>query len=184
MKILDISAGRRAVWFDKDHRDAIYVDIRPEVEPTVVADARALPAGIGADFDLIVFDPPHKNNAASGKMAHNYGHWTAEQIRDIVTGSAKEAHRVARPDALMAFKWNDHTRKLTSVLVWLSPWWEPLFGHGVSGQHRHGSMTSWVMLRRREGEPLALSHGQERAMNTRISRRWGKQTHTASSRRG
>src|SRR5689334_13017602 len=112
MKILDLSAGRRAVWFDKTHRDAIYVDIRPEVAPTFVADARALPAEIGEDFDLIVFDPPHKNNAATGKMAHNYGHWTAEQIKGIVIGSAREAHRVARPDALMAFKWNDHTRKL------------------------------------------------------------------------
>jgi 16S rRNA G966 N2-methylase RsmD len=72
------------------------VDIRPEVEAVhFVADARALPAEVGEDFDLILFDPPHKNNAATGKMAHNYGHWTAEQIRDIVTGSAKEAHRVA-----------------------------------------------------------------------------------------
>ncbi len=158
MKILDLSAGRRAVWFDKNHRDAIYIDIRPEVEPTLVADARALPADIGQDFDLIVFDPPHKNNAASGKMAHNYGHWTAEQIRDIVTGSAKEAHRVARPDALMAFKWNDHTRKLASVLTWISPWWEPLFGHGCAPQQRGRSTTSWVMLRRRqEAEPFALA---------------------------
>jgi hypothetical protein len=158
MKILDLSAGRRAVWFDKNHRDAIYVDIRPEVSPSIVADARSLPAEVGEDFDLIVFDPPHKNNGANGKMAHNYGHWTAEQIRDIVTGSAKEAHRVSKPDALMAFKWNDHSRKLQDVLIWLDPWWEPLFGHGVSGQHRHQSMTSWVMLRRRqEAELFALA---------------------------
>lgn len=158
MKILDLSAGRRAVWFDKNHRDAVYVDIRSEVKPTIVADARSLPAEIGVGFDLIVFDPPHKNNAASGKMSHNYGHWTAEQIRDIVTGSAREAHRVATVDGLMAFKWNDHTRKLSSVLTWISPWWEPLFGHGVSGQHRHASMTSWVMLRRRpDNETLTLT---------------------------
>lgn len=150
MKILDLSAGNRAVWFDKNHRDAVYVDVRPEVEPTIVADARSLPATVGDGFDLVVFDPPHKNNAASGKMTINYGHWTAEQIREIVTGSAREAHRVARPDALMAFKWNDHTRKLSSVLALIDPWWEPLFGHGVSGQHRHKSMTSWVMLRRRD----------------------------------
>lgn len=149
MKILDLSAGNRAVWFDKSHRDATYVDIRPEVDPTIVADARALPAELGDDYDLIVFDPPHKNNAASGKMTVNYGHWTAEQIRDIVVGTAREAHRVSRQDALMAFKWNDHSRKLSSVLTWIDPWWEPLFGHGVSGQHRGGSMTSWVMLRRR-----------------------------------
>lgn len=158
MKILDLSAGRRAVWFDKNYRDATYIDIRPEVAPTIVCDARSLPAEIGDGYDLIVFDPPHKNNAASGKMSHNYGHWTAEQIREIVIGSAQQAHRVSREDALMAFKWNDHTRKLQSVLVWLDPWWEPLFGHGVSGQHRHGSMTSWVLLRRRPNvETFALA---------------------------
>ena len=146
------------MWFDKDHRDATYIDIRPEVKPTLVADARALPAELGEDYDLIVFDPPHKNNAASGKMAHNYGHWTAEQIRDIVIGTAKEAHRIGCPDALMAFKWNDHTRKLSSVLAWISPWWEPLFGHGVSGQQRHKSMTSWVMLRwRNDVEQFSLA---------------------------
>lgn len=149
MKIIDLSAGNRAVWFDKNHRDAIYVDVRPEVGPTIVADARALPAEVEAGFDLVVFDPPHKNNAASGKMTINYGHWTAEEIRSIVAGTAQEAHRIAKPDALMAFKWNDHSRKLADILKLMDPWWEPLFGHGVSGQQRHKSMTSWVMLRRR-----------------------------------
>ena len=149
MKILDLSAGNRAVWFEKNHPDATYIDIRPEVGPCIVADTRSLPAEIGAGYDLIVFDPPHKNNGASGKMAHNYGHWTAEHIKDTVIGTAREAHRVARQDALMAFKWNDHTNKLSTALGWMSEWWEPLFGHGVTSQQRHKSMTSWVMLRRR-----------------------------------
>lgn len=161
MKIIDLSAGRRAVWFDKDHRDATYVDIRPEVEPTLVADARSLPADWEQQFDLVVFDPPHKNNGASGKMTHNYGHWTHAQIQEIVTGTAKEAFRIAKDDGLMAFKWNDHSLKLDTALAWLAPWWEPLFGHGVSGQHRHGSMTSWVMLRRRAMEIQTFDVGIE-----------------------
>lgn len=152
MRILDISAGRRGVWFDKNHRDAVYVDIRPEVEPTLVADSRKLPADMEQSFDLILFDPPHKNNGANGKMTYNYGHWTHAQIQEIVIGCAREGFRVAKPDGLMAFKWNDHGLKLDTALSWLAPWWEPLFGHGVSGQHRHKSMTSWVMLRRREME--------------------------------
>lgn len=157
MKIIDLSAGNRAVWFDKNYRDATYVDIRPEVKPQVVADARALPAKIGRGYDLVVFDPPHKNSAATGNMSiRNYGHWTAEQITSIVVGTALQAHRITRRDALMAFKWNDHTRKLSTVLMLMSPWWEPLFGHGVSGQQRHKSMTSWVMLRRRDLQRFAL----------------------------
>jgi hypothetical protein len=157
MKILDLSAGNRAVWFDKNHRDAVYVDVRPEVSPTVIADARSLPAEVGTEYDLIVFDPPHKNNGATGNMTKNYGHHTHDEIRRIVGEVAREAHRVSRPDALMAFKWNDHSLRLDTVLSLMSSWWEPLFGHGVSSQQR-SSMTSWVMLRRRTAaEPFALA---------------------------
>jgi hypothetical protein len=149
LRIIDLSAGNRAVWFDKTCPLATYVDIRPEVEPDVVADSRALPPAIGAGYDLVVFDPPHKNSAASGNMSKNYGHHTAEEITDIIRRTAAEAHRVTTPRGLMAFKWNDHTRKLSSVLPLLAPYWLPLFGHGVSHQQR-ASQTSWVMLLRSE----------------------------------
>jgi len=149
LRVLDLSAGNRAVWFNKRDPRATFVDCRGSVQPDVVADSRALPAEVGAAFDLVVFDPPHKNSGASGNMSRNYGHHTAEEITSIVSGTAREAHRVTRPGALMAFKWNDHTRKLASVLQLLSPFWEPLFGHGVSSQQR-ASQTSWVMLVRRD----------------------------------
>lgn len=155
LKILDLSAGNRAVWFDRDYRDAVYVDVRPEVRPTIVADATALPAEVGAGYDLVVFDPPHKNNGENGRMTRNYGHWTADDITRILIGTAREAHRVTRPDALMAFKWNDHTRRLAAVLGMMAPWWEPLFGHGARRQQRHATMTSWVLLRRRD-DPRAF----------------------------
>jgi hypothetical protein len=145
VKILDLSAGNRAIWFNKDHPCATFVDIRPIVGPDIVADSRALPADIGDGFSLIVFDPPHKNNAATGNMAKNYGHHTAAEIRSIVAETAKEAHRVAADDAVMAFKWNEHSRSLGVILSLMHPYWEPLFGHGVSHQQRG---TSWVMLRR------------------------------------
>jgi hypothetical protein len=146
MKILDVSAGNRAIWFDKSHRDALYIDVRPEVKPNIVADARALPAEIAGPFDLIVFDPPHENFGASGNMVRNYGHWTHAQIRGIVEGTGKEAHRVATVHGLRALKWSEHSIRLKTVLELLAPWWEPLFGHGVSHQQKG---TSWVMLRRR-----------------------------------
>lgn len=145
MKILDISAGNRAIWFDKAHPCATYVDVRPEVKPDFVADSRALPATVGDGYTLVVFDPPHKNNAANGNMARNYGHHTAAEIREIVAETAKETHRIAADNALMAFKWNEHSRTLTDILGLLAPYWEPLFGHGVTHQQRG---TSWVMLRR------------------------------------
>lgn len=146
IRVLDLSAGNRAVWFNKAHQSALYVDCRPEVKPDIVADTRALPIKSGDHFDLIVFDPPHKDNGASGNMARNYGHHRSHEIRDIIVKTAGEAFRVSAPKALMAFKWNEHSKSLKLVLGLLDPYWEPLFGHGVSHQ-QHG--TSWVMLRRR-----------------------------------
>jgi hypothetical protein len=147
MKILDVSAGNRAVWFDRRNPLATYLDIRPEVEPDIVADSRELPSIVGDGYDLIVFDPPHKNNGPLFRMSRSYGSFTAAEIEDTIRRTAAETHRVARPEALMAFKWNDHSRRLSSVLAMLEPFWVPLFGHGVCHQQRK-SQTSWVMLLR------------------------------------
>lgn len=68
-----------------------------------------------------------------------------------MSGTAREAHRVTRPDALMAFKWSSHGLKLSTPLGLLAPYWEPLFGHGVTAPTRRERMTSWVMLRRNSG---------------------------------
>lgn len=144
-----MSAGNRAVWFDKNYRDAIYCDIRPEVEPSIVCDTRKLPPEIGAGFDLVVFDPPHVNFGANSRKAKNYGHHTTDEIRQIIAESAREAHRVSRLDALMAFKWNDHDQRLEKVLALMATWWEPLFGHAVSRRTARVCHTQWVMLRRR-----------------------------------
>ncbi len=150
MKILDMSAGNRAVWFDKAYRDTTYIDCRPEVGPTFIADTRALPPEVGGGYDLIVFDPPHVNFGANANMSKTYGHHTTADIRSIIEGSAKEAHRVSRPDALMAFKWNNHSQSFTKVLNLMNPWWEPLFGHKTSIRTKFHSTTQWVLLRRRE----------------------------------
>ena len=150
MRIIDFSAGNRAVWFDKSYRDCLYVDCRESVNPDIVADTRNLPHNVGGNYDLVVFDPPHVNFGANAGMSKTYGHHTTSEIRDIIEGSAKEAHRITRPDALMAFKWNDHDQPFAKVLGLMKPWWEPLFGHVVSTRTKHSCSTQWVLLRRRE----------------------------------
>lgn len=150
VKILDLTAGNRAIWFDKAHTDVTFIDRRPEVAPDVVADSSALPAHVGDGYDLIVFDPPHKTNGAQFGMARSYGTSTIPEIHTLLSGAAKEAHRVSKTDALMAFKWNDHHNKLETALSYLTEWWEPLFGHGLRPQQRGKSNTSWVILKRRE----------------------------------
>jgi hypothetical protein len=147
LKILDLTAGSRGIWFEKTYPDAVFVDIRPEMKPDWVADSGALPFD-DSDFDLIVFDPPHVNSGANSNTTKCYGHYTAAQIRDFVLRASREAHRVSRADALMAFKWNDHDQKLGTILDLMKAWWEPLFGAKTSTRTKHSSSTQWIMLRR------------------------------------
>ncbi len=145
MKILDLSAGNRAVWFNKKHPLALYLDKRESVKPDIVCDTRNLPSGVGKDFDLVVFDPPHKNCGPNSNMSKSYGYHTTLEILDTIEKTAREAHRVTKQNALMALKWNTSDIKLKRVLD-LMPQWEPLFGHLTKDGPR--SQTYWVMLRR------------------------------------
>ena len=153
MKILDLSAGHRHIWFNTKHPLVTFLDRRPEVKPDIVCDTRHLPAEVGSGFDLIVFDPPHENCGPNGNMARNYGHSTRADIYDTIEGSAKEAYRVGKATTLMAFKWNDCGISLKKVIPLLeASGWEPLFGHGFPKSGRHKSETTWVMLMRRADE--------------------------------
>lgn len=152
MKILDMSAGYRHIWYDKNHPLVTFLDRRSETKPTIVCDTRSIPLEAGS-FDLIVFDPPHENSGAHTRMRATYGHSTREDIWSTVRGSALEAWRVAKPNALMAFKWNDCAKPLEKILPMLDGW-EPLFAHGLRMPGRHRTQTYWVMLRRLGFPPI------------------------------
>lgn len=158
MKILDLSAGGRAMWFDKSNPLVTFLDRRAEMNPTVVCDTRSIPEEVGTGFDLIVFDPPHENVGAKSDMAKRYGHSTRSDIVDTIRGSGKEAHRVSKSGALMAFKWNDHAFKLDRVLELLSPHWTPLFGTHLKnrGGSAAKSQSFWVLLLRKDHSAQAV----------------------------
>lgn len=151
MKILDLSAGNRAIWIQKDLDFVTFLDKRPETNPDIVCDTRDLPESVGKDFDLVVFDPPHLNFGKNSNMSKSYGHHTTEEIKETIALTAMEAFSVSKENALMAFKWNDHDISLDTALELLSPYWNPLFGHHM--RNRGGSdaksQSYWVMLLRR-----------------------------------
>lgn len=149
MLILDLSAGRRATWFVKQHDVVIHIDNQAEVKPDVVCSSLMLPFR-DHTFNFVVFDPPHVNLGGASKMAKRYSHMTTEDIRFLVLGTAQEARRVSKPNSLMAFKWNDHDTPLAKIFIFLEGFWEPLFGHSVSIRTRHSSNTYWAMLLRRD----------------------------------
>lgn len=149
MKILDATAGNRSIWFDPDHIDAIFMDIRPEVSPDIVGDCTKteFPSFY---FDLIVFDPPHvslsKNNI--GIFGEKYGRLPAKEIRDLVKNAFKEFHRILKNEGLVMFKWNDHDQKLPKILKLITNF-EALFGQKVSERSKHSSRTYWVCLKKK-----------------------------------
>lgn len=147
MKILDLSAGNRAIWYNKKHPLCTYLDKRESVNPDIVCDTRSIPESAGSGFDLVVWDPPHMNCGPNSNMSKCYGYHTTAEILDTIEQTAKEAHRVTGSKGLMAFKWNTHDIKLERVYK-LMPQWEPLFGHLTKDGPR--SQTYWVMFRRIE----------------------------------
>ena len=163
MKILDLSAGNRAIWFNRNHPNATYIDIRSEVNPDICCDSADLPFAAG-EFDLVVFDPLHKNFSGNIGFGRCYGPaQSMGDIRSTIKGTAREAWRVTGPNGLMAYKWSDADLKLTKVVGLLAPWWEPLFGHGHRPQQRQRGMTSWVMLMRTAGESNFALQGERAA---------------------
>tara|TARA_R100001198_G_scaffold24639_2_gene12875 strand:- start:394 stop:936 length:543 start_codon:yes stop_codon:yes gene_type:complete len=162
MKILDLSAGNRAIWIQKNLDFVTFIDKRPGTLPDFICDSREIPEKVGDKFDLVVFDPPHLNAGKSSNTSKTYGHHTTEEILDTVEKTAQEAHRVSRSEALMAFKWNDHDISLDRALELMSPYWNPLFGHHL--RNRGGasakSQSFWVMLIRRDEKTDPLNMKQ------------------------
>lgn len=146
MKILDLSAGNRAIWFNKNHPMATYLDKRVECKPTICVDTRDMTANVvGCGYDLIVWDPPHMNCGKKSNMSKVYGYHTTAEILDTIEKTGKRAWELTKPRALMALKWNNHDISLKRVFK-LLPWWEPLFGHLT--KDGPGSQTYWTMLLR------------------------------------
>ena len=151
MKILGLSAGNRAVWFNKTHPMALYLDKRPDVEPDIICNTNELPLEVGTNFDLVCWDPPHMNCGPNSNMSKSYGYHTTKEILETLELTGSEAWRVTKPNALMAFKWNNHDIKLDRVFKLLNKW-EPLFGHLTKDGPR--SQTFWVMFRRKNEDEI------------------------------
>ena len=143
--ILDACCGSRMFWFDKNHKDVIYIDNRQlnttlcdgrvlNVNPDVVMDFRDL-AYDDNSFHLVVFDPPHLIKAGeSSWLAKKYGKLNETWPFDIRQGFT-ECMRVLKPYGTLIFKWNEEQVSLKEVLDAIG--YKPLFGNRNSGTKTH-----------------------------------------------
>ena len=161
--VLDACCGSRMFWFDREHPDVIYGDIRSEtltvtdrsngnasgqrvicIDPDTLMDFRALPLEDGT-FKLVTFDPPHLKVAGPKSwMAAKYGKLSDDWRDDLRKGFA-ECFRVLASDGVLVFKWNETQIKISEILK-LTPI-QPLFGN-TSGRK---AGTHWMVFMKPRG---------------------------------
>jgi len=146
--ILDACCGGRMMWFDKNHPNVVYADVRQldevlcgthpfEVSPDIQSDFTDMPFP-DASFKLVVFDPPHLHKLGKNSwLAKKYGVLLPTWETDLKAGF-DECWRVLEPFGILIFKWNEVQVPLSKILS-LIPY-KPLFGHPTA---KHGK-TKWV----------------------------------------
>jgi ubiquinone/menaquinone biosynthesis C-methylase UbiE len=146
--ILDACCGSRMFWFDKENPNVLFADIRKEshtlcdgralhINPDVIHNFTNMPFPDNT-FKMVVFDPPHLDNAGKTSfMAKKYGNLLPTWEDDIRNG-LNECMRVVEPYGTVIFKWNEARITLNKVLSVIDH--KPLFGH-VTGKH---GRTIWM----------------------------------------
>jgi hypothetical protein len=171
MRILDATAGKREMWFNKRYPDVIYMDIRSEMKPDVVGDSTHTNFP-DKTFDLIIFDPPHYAFGKTGFMGKKYGSFSKQYIFDFIKDAFIEFNRILKDDGSVIFKWNTGMEKL-SIVLGLVRGFEPLFGQrGDSKRPAIGviqSETYWIYLRKGEIKQSLLSIVNDGVSETAIS---------------
>ena len=149
-KILDACCGSKMFWFDKNNPDVEFCDIRKmdrteyypgryiEINPDTVCNFTDLPFEDNS-FYLVVFDPPHLNQAGEKSiMALKYGKLPVDW-RETLSKGFKECMRVLKPNGTLVFKWNETQIKLSEILPLFTQ--EPLFGNKGHGREKK---THWL----------------------------------------
>lgn len=136
MKVLDACCGSKMFWFDREHKETVYMDNRTEnttlcdgrkliVKPDIVADFREIPFE-NETFYLVVFDPPHLVSAGDTSFLKlKYGKLGPDWKEDIKQGLA-ECWRVLKQNGTLIFKWNEEQITLPKVRPLLPI--EPILG--------------------------------------------------------
>ncbi|KAA9492929.1 class I SAM-dependent methyltransferase [Listeria monocytogenes] len=144
MKILDACCGSRMFWFDRQHADTTFMDIRDfedvlcdgrklAVKPDVQADFRDIPFP-NNEFNLVVFDPPHLLKAGDNSwLAKKYGKLDSGTWAEDLAQGFRECMRVLVPNGILVFKWNEEQVKLNQILKVID--YKPLFGQRRSKTH-------------------------------------------------
>lgn len=117
--ILDACCGGRMFWVNKQHPNAIYMDIRKDVlplkerwginfsvEPDIIGDFRKMSFS-NKSFKLVIFDPPHLMLNENAWMCKKYGTIKGMDLIKDLTEGFSECWRVLDDFGILIFKWNN-----------------------------------------------------------------------------
>lgn len=163
--ILDCTCGGKTIWFNKNHPNTIYTDIRKEekgfdhlrknfeVCPDENMDYRDLKFPDNT-FRLVVWDPPHfKNLCANSWIAKKYGSLNSETWQTDIKLGFLQIMRVLKPHGILIMKWScgkkiQKSRSITlKEMLKVIPQ-EPLFGHTTGSN----SQTNWITFMKLKNE--------------------------------
>lgn len=115
--ILDACCGGRMMWYQKKHKNVLYVDNRRfaekmsngqhfSVDPDQVVDFRDMPFE-DESYHLVVFDPPHFfTQKETGWLAKKYGVLDKETWPDDIKRGFDECWRVLKTNGTLVLKWS------------------------------------------------------------------------------
>ena len=168
--VLDACCGGRAMWFDRNDRRAVYVDIREGVfpisrqtprspvvvKPDWIGSFTALPFASNT-FHHVVFDPPHMTTlGVNSNMAKTYGRLQGDW-RDLLRQGFSECFRVLKPSGTLIFKWCEYDVPISDVLALTAE--KPLYGHRSGKQQK----THWIaFMKTPNAQSQPASHSEAR----------------------
>ena len=164
--ILDACCSVKAMWYNKNHPNAIYIDIRKEpsgflgygrkeeLKPDFVMDFRKMDFP-DKSFKLVVFEPPHLRSLGENSLFRKkFGCLNAETWQDDLRRGFKECWRVLDDYGILEFKWSDSEIPFKKVLALIDV--EPLFSNTTN--YKATSKTKWFcFMKIPEGETNAIS---------------------------
>lgn len=155
--ILDACCGGRMMWFNKNHPNTLYIDIRKEekgfikdvphfeVNPDIIADFTNLPQEIkDKRFKLIVWDVPHfRTRKLTGVFLKKFGGLNPETWQSDLKKGFNELWSVLEDYGVLIFKFSDYHIKFNDVLKNIPI--EPLFCNSMNSMRNEGnkSETRW-----------------------------------------
>ena len=158
--ILDACCSVKAMWSNKNHPNAVYIDIRKEpsgflgygrkekLDPTYIMDFRKMDFP-DKSFKLVVFEPPHlKSLGKNSLFRKKFGCLVAETWQSDLQRGFSECWRVLDDYGTLVFKWSNSEIPFKEVLKLIPH--ESLFYNTTN--YKATSKTKWFCFMKIPGE--------------------------------